>query len=138
MLSIMEDVMEQNIEERPKIENKVPLTRNPTSVSPEMPMLTLILFGYITMGVIQMIAIATGLVETWQWNWIIAIPLTLIVVAIPVLGSVLGTWAAAAVWNWPWFGAFCLFFWPVVLMIALYFVRAIKNPNTPPAKEHNP
>jgi len=131
----MESAMEHNVKERPQTQNKVRLTKNPTSVSPEMPMLTLILFGYIAMGVIQLVAIATGLVQTWQWNWLLAIPVTLLVVAIPILGAAMGTWAAAAVWNWHWFGAFCLFFWPIVLMGILYLIRAIKTPYTYPANE---
>lgn len=72
--------------------------------------------GFLGVGLVQWAAIFDFFHEGWGWWYIPSLLIAGFVAYIPLIGSVLGFYAAYDIWEWSAFWSFLLFFWPLVLM----------------------
>lgn len=74
---------------------------------------------YFALTAVQFFAIIAGL-ESWVGlHWLIAVPLSLVVATIPLIGTIVGVMGAVVGWEWLWWQAALLFFGPFLAMVAL-------------------
>ena len=72
---------------------------------------------YLAFALLPIAAIFSFFYIYSDWWMIFAIPAALIVAVIPVLGFMIGVFAAHAVWGWAWWLAILLFCWPLIFKI---------------------
>lgn len=71
------------------------------------------------MGLLQLAAILSGILDWWGWPWPIAILVAMPVAYIPILGTIVGIMGAIKSFGWSPMFAILLFCWPYVLYIIL-------------------
>jgi hypothetical protein len=74
---------------------------------------------YMLMGLLQLAAILSGILDWWGWPWPIAILVAMPVAYIPILGTIVGIMGAIKSFGWSPMFAILLFCWPYVLYIIL-------------------
>ena len=79
-------------------------------------------FGYLIYQLAQMTAVAAAFVELTGFHWLLVTPFAIVIVALPVLGSIAATAGSVIAWQWTWWVSATLFFGPIafVAMIILY------------------
>ena len=85
----------------------------------EIVMQVLLVIGYIVLGLFQFAAVVAGLEEWVGLHWIIAVPLSIFIAYIPLIGTVVGMFGAVTAWHWSWVQAGSLFFGPFIVVAAL-------------------
>lgn len=70
---------------------------------------------YFGIGLLQLAAIQSGIIDWWGWHWLIAIIVALPIAYIPVVGTVVGIMGAIKSWGWSPILSILLFGWPYVL-----------------------
>ena len=81
-------------------------------------------FGYLLYQLAQMTAVAAAFVELTGFHWLLVIPLAVLVVALPIFGSLAATVGSVIAWQWTWWVAATLFIGPIafVAIIILYMI----------------
>jgi hypothetical protein len=85
------------------------------------------ILGYLLVGLIQLAAIIEGLNSWIGLPTILAIPFAFFLAYIPIVGAVLGMVGAVSFWGWSWYWAGLLFFWPIVLLVAVGGVGVVAS-----------
>ena len=80
------------------------------------------MIGYFGMGVVGIAAILAGLEDWLGVHWLIAVIIAIPLAYIPLVGTLLGIAGAVEVWDWQWYWAVLLFFWPIVFTVAGFLV----------------
>lgn len=76
---------------------------------------TLAVLSFFGVGFIQLVAIYAYFTDYLSW-WVVPSLIGSIIFAYsPIIGSLLGVIAATSVWDWKWYYAVLLFFYPLVL-----------------------
>ncbi len=70
---------------------------------------------YFGIGLLQLAAIQSGIIDWWGWHWLIAIFVAFPIAYIPVVGTVVGIMGAIKSWGWSPMLSIFLFGWPYVL-----------------------
>lgn len=79
-------------------------------------------------SVIQFAAITEFLTDSWDWHWIIAGPVAILLAAIPWLSTLLGIMAANEEWwRWDLWQIILLMAGPNLLVITLYCLASISD-----------
>jgi hypothetical protein len=90
-----------------------------------MPVIgAVVFFG---MGLLQLAAIQAGLTGWLGLHWIIAIPVSLFLAYVPVVGTVLGCAGAINVWHWDVLWALLLFFGGLALALGFGGVASLMS-----------
>ena len=76
---------------------------------------------YLFIGLIQMIAMASGMQSGWGLHWLWSALIALCLAFIPVVGALTGTAGAVVGWDWSITGAVSFFFPPY----AVYLIAAL-------------
>ena len=81
-------------------------------------------FGYLFYQLAQLTAVAAAFVELTGYHWLLVTPIAIVIVALPILGSIAATAGSVIAWQWTWWIAATLFFAPIafVAIIILYLV----------------
>jgi len=74
--------------------------------------------AYIGIGFVQLLATVKGIQVWFDWPWMLAAFVSLIVAYIPFVGTVAGIKGATAAWGWALWPAIIFFCWPYVLYLA--------------------
>lgn len=82
-------------------------------------MLGLVYLGYFILGMFQFAAIMAGLQDWTDLSWSIAVPLAVFIAYMPLVGTVVGMFAAVTAWHWSWLSAAVMFIGPVLIIIML-------------------
>lgn len=77
---------------------------------------------YLLIGGIQLFAIYSYFEHQMGWSWIISGVFALIAAYTPLLGTLLGIYAAVEIWAWSWVQAFLLFLLPFLLIVILSII----------------
>lgn len=85
---------------------------------------SIFILGYIGVGLVQLAAIYDFFREGWQWWGIPSGIASTFIAYIPLIGNIAGFYSAYTIWEWPFWGAFLLFFWPIVLMLVAGLIGA--------------
>lgn len=80
---------------------------------------------YLVIGLVQLAAIQAGLSEWMGLHWIFAIPLSLFLAYLPLIGAILGFVGATSVWQWAWWQAGLLFFGGLAFVAVLGGLNAL-------------
>jgi len=83
-------------------------------------MIRFILFT--TICVLQFIAIVNGLQCWFDINWILATLFAFIIIPMPIIGTLIGMYAAINVWDWTWFQAVFLFWGPFIILVFITII----------------
>lgn len=75
--------------------------------------------AYFCLGILQFLAMLSGLIDWLGLHWLIAGPLSLFLAYTPLLGNVLGIMGAITAWNWSLSQALILFFGPFVAIVTI-------------------
>jgi len=80
--------------------------------------------GYLFYQLAQMTAVAAAFVELTGFHWVLVSPFAVLIVALPVIGSIAATAGSVIAWQWTWWVAGTLFFGPIafVAVIILYMI----------------
>lgn len=76
---------------------------------------TVAVLSYFAIGIVQIAAIVSFFNAYWGWWLLPSILVASFVAYIPLLGALAGMYAAIEVWNWAWYWAVLLFFFPIIL-----------------------
>lgn len=80
---------------------------------------------YLLMGLLQLAAIYSFFRHVWEW-WLIPSMLAGGILAyVPLIGNIAGFYAAYTVWEWHWLLAGILFFWPIILFVAVLLMGMV-------------
>lgn len=82
--------------------------------------------GFLVMGIVQYFAIYVFFRDYLDWHWLFCALPSLILAAMPLIGSIFGMIGATTVWDWSWLQAGLLFFWWPVLFLVIYGAGGIK------------
>lgn len=86
---------------------------------------TAAVLSYFAIGLVQLGAVVTFFHDYWGWWYIPSFLVGAFVAYIPLIGAVAGMYAAIEVWNWTWYWAGLLFFFPVVLTLMVMGVAGV-------------
>jgi len=75
--------------------------------------------GFVVMGLVQLYAVCSFFIGYWGWHLLLAVPVSLFLAYIPLIGSICGYIGAVKVWGWALWQALLLFFWWPVLVITM-------------------
>ncbi|NTV01564.1 MAG: hypothetical protein HGB04_02090 [Chlorobiaceae bacterium] len=53
------------------------------------------------------------------WCWIGGLLAAPVISFLPVIGAIMGAFAAYTVWGWPWFSCAAIFFIPLILVLVI-------------------
>ncbi len=83
---------------------------------------------YVCIGFLQFFAIVDG-IEAWlDIPHLLALLVAVFMAWFPLVGQILGFFSAWMVWDWHFFGAFALFFWPLILGLIAFFSLVQRRP----------
>jgi len=83
--------------------------------------------SYFAIGLIQLAAVFTFFEDYWGWWTIPSIIVGLFVAYMPLVGSIAGYFAATEIWDWKWYWAGLLFFFPLVLFVIVAAIDGISS-----------
>ena len=72
--------------------------------------------SYFAIGLVQLAAVFTFFDDYWGWWTIPSVIVGLFVAYMPLVGNVAGFLAATEIWDWTWYWAALLFFFPAILL----------------------
>lgn len=72
--------------------------------------------GYFLLGILQFIAVFSGVEEWLGWHWLIITPISLAVAYMPIVGTIAGIWGAKYALGWSWFSSLALFVGPFAVL----------------------
>ena len=78
--------------------------------------------SYYGIGLLQIAAVVSFFRDTLGWWLIPSLLLAGIVGYLPVLGSLAGSYAAVNIWGWAWYIAVAVFFFPLIIWIAITLI----------------
>lgn len=78
--------------------------------------------SYYAIGLVQLFATVTFLDSVWGWWLIPAIVVGAMLAYIPLVGSLMGVYAAVSVWGWSIYAAVALFFFPLIIWLVIAII----------------
>lgn len=79
----------------------------------------IIQFIYFLLAVVQVAAVYTFFAEHLDWWFVFAAPVAFLTGSLPVVGSIMGIYAAHKVWGLSLFVSCMIFLWPYMILLAL-------------------
>lgn len=76
---------------------------------------TAAVLSYFAVGLVQIGAVVAFFHDYWGWWYIPSILVAPLIAYTPLVGAAAGMYAAIKVWDWAWYWAGLLFFFPIVL-----------------------
>jgi hypothetical protein len=75
--------------------------------------------SYFGLGLLQLAAVVDFFHSVLGWWFIISVLVAGFVAYIPIVGALAGSYAAVNAWGWAWYAAGALFFFPVIVWLAI-------------------
>jgi hypothetical protein len=81
--------------------------------------------SYYGIGLLQIAAVVNFFRDVLSWWLIPSLLLAGIVGYAPIVGSLAGSYAAISIWGWAWYIAVAVFFFPLIIWIAITLVAGV-------------
>jgi hypothetical protein len=78
--------------------------------------------SYFGIGLLQIGAVVSFFRDVLGWWLIPSLLLASVVGYLPVIGSLAGSYAAVTIWGWAWYIAVAVFFFPVIIWVAIMLI----------------
>ena len=84
---------------------------------------TIAAVAYFGIGLVQIWAELSFFTDHLHWSFITGFLASVLTAYIPLLGPILGCYAAVEVWEWPWYWSALLFFFPILIFLLSLLVK---------------
>jgi hypothetical protein len=81
--------------------------------------------SYFGIGLLQIGAVVSFFRDVLDWWLIPSLLVAGVVGYVPILGSLAGSYAAVNIWGWAWYTAISIFFFPLIIWIAVMLVAGV-------------